>query len=282
VRSIELTFDPEDRPRLLQHVVDAARDAGAQIMRLYGERGGWALRLKDDRSPVTQADERAEALIVGRLEQLSLPWPIVAEEAAAAGRAPQAADRFWLVDPLDGTKEFIGGNGEFTVNIALIEGGVPVLGVVYAPAIDRLFAGIEGQGASCEQGGVRRDIACREAPAEGLTVVASRSHGDAAALEAWLASTQVARVVGAGSSLKFCLVACGEADSYPRLGPTMEWDTAAGHAVLLAAGGDVFCLSGQALRYGKPGYRNPHFVARPLHGPAGEGQARRSDPEYAR
>ncbi len=192
--------------------------------------------------------------------------PVVAEEAMAAGQDTQVARRFWLVDPLDGTREFISRNGEFTVNIALIEDGVPVLGVVWAPALRRLFAGATGRGAFEEDAQGRRAIACRPAPAEGLSVVASRSHGDAAALGAFLAGHNVASLTSAGSSLKLCLVAAGEADLYPRLGRTMEWDTAAGHAVVLAAGGQVTRLGGEALRYGKPGFENPHFYAsgRPL------------------
>jgi 3'(2'), 5'-bisphosphate nucleotidase len=223
---------------------------------------------KADESPVTEADERAEALIVPALQALAPDVPVVAEEAVAAGGMPVVGDRFWLVDPLDGTREFIGRNGEFTVNIALICDGAPVLGVVYAPALDRLFAGASGAGAAdgpalawVEQGGERRAIGCRPVPAEGLTVVASRSHGDAAALDAFLAGRRVAALARAGSSLKLCLIAAGEADLYPRLGRTMEWDIAAGHAVLVAAGGQVTRLDGAPLRYGKPGFENPHFVA---------------------
>jgi 3'(2'), 5'-bisphosphate nucleotidase len=188
--------------------------------------------------------------------------PIVAEEAVAGGATPQVGDWFWLVDPLDGTKEFISRNGEFTVNIALIHRGVPVLGVVQAPALGRLYVGVLGQGAWLEDASGRRPIHCRAVPAEGLTVVASRSHGDAAALDAFLAGRKVAALANAGSSLKLCLVAAGEADLYPRLGRTMEWDIAAGHAVLSAAGGDVSTIDQRPLRYGKPGFENPHFVAR--------------------
>jgi 3'(2'), 5'-bisphosphate nucleotidase len=226
----------------------------------------FAVRGKSDASPVTEADERAEAVIVQRLRALTPDIPIVAEEAVAAGQVPEVGHRFWLVDPLDGTKEFASRNGEFTVNIALIDGGVPVLGVVLAPAIGRLFAGAAGLGALAEQGGSRRAIRCRAVPAEGLTVVSSRSHGDAAALDAFLAGRRVAASVNAGSSLKLCLLAAGEADLYPRFGRTMEWDIAAGHAVLLAAGGRVVTLQGEPLRYGKPGFENPHFVAEGLQG----------------
>ncbi len=244
---------------LLEPVIEVARRAGEVVMSVYA--GDFAVRGKDDASPVTEADERAEAIIVPALQALTPQTPVVAEEAVAAGNCPAVGDRFWLVDPLDGTKEFISRNGEFTVNIALIEHGVPVLGVVLAPALGRLFAGVVGQGAFVEEGGQRRAIACRRPPPEGLTVVASRSHGDAAALDAFLQGRTVASLKNAGSSLKLCLVATGEADLYPRLGRTMEWDIAAGHAVLSAAGGGVKEISGTPLRYGKPEFSNPHFVA---------------------
>lgn len=248
-----------DRAALLERLSPLMREAGSVIMEIYAT--DFEVNAKGDASPVTQADAKAEALILEGLQKLAPEIPVVAEEAVAAGHVPEVADRFWLVDPLDGTKEFISRNGEFTVNIALVEQGVPVLGLVYAPALDRLYVGAEGVGARLEERGHGRDIACRNVPDEGLTVVASRSHGDAAALDAFLAGRKVAKNVSAGSSLKLCLVACGEADLYPRLGRTMEWDIAAGHAVLRAAGGRVTDLSGAELRYGKPGFDNPHFVA---------------------
>ncbi len=243
----------------LEAVCGIARQAGEVVMAIYAS--DFEVRGKADASPVTLADERAEAVIVAALRELAPGVPIVAEEAVAAGQVPQSAARFWLVDPLDGTKEFISRNGEFTVNIALVEDGTPVLGVVLAPAIGRLFAGRVGHGAWVEEGGGRCPIRCRQVPPEGLTVVASRSHGDAAALDAFLGGRPVAALRNAGSSLKLCLVAAGEADLYPRLGRTMEWDIAAGHAVLAAAGGRVTDLDGAPLRYGKPGFDNPHFVA---------------------
>ncbi len=220
-----------------------------------------AVNSKADKSPVTEADVRAEAIIVAALRALTPEIPIVAEEAVAAGDLPTVSAVFWLVDPLDGTKEFIGRNGEFTVNIALVRQGVPVMGVVFAPALHRLFGGAQETGAFVEEGAGRRPIHCRGTPPEGLTVVASRSHGDAAALDAFLSGRKVASLISAGSSLKLCLVAAGEADLYPRLGRTMEWDIAAGHAVLLAAGGRVTDTGGKVLAYGKPGFENPHFVA---------------------
>jgi 3'(2'), 5'-bisphosphate nucleotidase len=250
-------------PELLNALTDLVREAGAVVMAVYAT--DFHVRGKDDASPVTEADERAEAVILAGLARLTPDIPVVAEEAVAAGKTPDVGERFWLVDPLDGTKEFISRNGEFTVNIALVERGVPVLGVVLAPALGaqgRLYAGAAGHGAWLDDGQGRRAIACRAVPAEGLTVVASRSHGDAAALDAFLAGRKVASTTNAGSSLKLCLVAAGDADLYPRLGRTMEWDIAAGHAVLLAAGGAVRRVSdGMPLTYGKPGFDNPHFAA---------------------
>lgn len=244
---------------LLEDLIPVAREAGRIIMEIYAT--DFAVRGKNDASPVTEADEKAEAVILAALAILTPEIPVISEEAAAAGPIAHVAGRFWLVDPLDGTKEFINRNGEFTVNIALIDERRPVLGVVLAPALDRLFAGALGCGAFVEEAGVRQAIACRAVPTEGLTVVASRSHGDAQALDEFLAGRPVAKLVSAGSSLKLCLVASGEADLYPRLGRTMEWDIAAGDAVLRAAGGRVRTLTGEDLLYAKPGLDNPHFYA---------------------
>jgi 3'(2'), 5'-bisphosphate nucleotidase len=246
-------------PQLRDAMVALCREAGRAVLEVYAT--DFEVHSKDDHSPVTQADERSEAVILDALRRLTPDIPVVSEEAVAAGSSPRAGALFWLVDPLDGTREFISRNGEFTINIALIQDGYPVLGVVHAPAIDRLYGGGRGLGAFVEHGGVRRPIWARRAPADGLTVVASRSHGDAAALAAFLAGMTVRETRSGGSSLKLCLVAEGEADLYPRLGRTMEWDIAAGHAVLNAAGGEVRTLAGQPLRYGKPGFENPHFVA---------------------
>lgn len=248
-------------PELLDDLASLARQAGAVVMAVYAT--DFAVRGKGDASPVTEADERAEAVILAGLAKLAPDIPVVAEESVAVGRTPDVSGgRFWLVDPLDGTKEFVSRNGEFTVNVAWIQDGAPRLGVVLAPAQGRLWAGVVGQGAWVEDGEGRRAIAVRRPPAEGLTVVASRSHGDEAALSRFLQGRPVARVVQAGSSLKLCLVAEGQADLYPRQGRTMEWDIAAGQAVLEAAGGQVLTLEGTPLRYGKPGFENPHFVAR--------------------
>lgn len=264
--------DPHDLTTLLDRVAALVRDAGDTVMAIY--RSDFTVQDKADASPVTLADQQAEAVILAGLRALTPEWPVVAEEAVAAGGLPDLAGarRFWLVDPLDGTREFVARNGEFTVNVALVEDGRPVLGVVLAPALPgapaggRLWAGAAGAGAWTEDAGGRRAIACRRVPAEGWTVLASRSHGDAAALDGFLAAhpagRRLARLDNAGSSLKLCLVAEGRADLYPRLGRTMAWDIAAAHAVLAAAGGSVQRLDdGQALRYGGGGFENPHFVA---------------------
>jgi 3'(2'), 5'-bisphosphate nucleotidase len=251
------------RLELLERVDAIALAAGRVVMEVYATE--FDVHAKDDASPVTVADQRAEALIVAALEALAPGIPIVAEEAVAAGHVPDIADRFWLVDPLDGTKEFIKRNGEFTVNIALIEDEVPVLGVVCAPALGELYAGATGTGAYARGGGgAKRPLSCRAVPTEGHTVVASASHGDPGLLEGFLKDQLVASRRAIGSSLKLCLVAAGEADLYPRFGRTMEWDVAAGHAVLAAAGGSVTDFAGVPLRYGKPGFENPAFVARGL------------------
>ena len=244
---------------LLDDLVPLIRAAGEQVMAVYAT--DFDVERKGDASPVTQADQQAETLILAGLARLAPEIPVVAEEAAAAGHVPEVGARFWLVDPLDGTKEFISRNGEFTVNIALVEDGAPVLGLVLAPALGRLFGGARGLGAWVDDAQGRRPIATRSPPPSGLTVVASRSHGDEGALDAFLAGRSVAARTNAGSSLKLCLVAAGEADVYPRLGRTMEWDIAAGDAVLRAAGGRTQTLDGAPLRYGKPGFDNPHFAA---------------------
>jgi len=237
-----------------------AAEAGAVVMRHYGTSEA---RAKDDRSPVTDADEEAEALILAQLAEHFPGVPVVAEEMMAAGAEVAAASHFFLVDPLDGTREFLSGNGEFTVNIAEVKDGVPVMGVVYAPAKNRLFVGGLEDGAfemAGDLSGVRA-IAVRATPADGLVAVGSRSHNDAKT-EEFLKQFVVKNFVSAGSSLKFCLVAAGEADLYARAGRTMEWDTAAGQAVLLAAGGSMKLWDGTPFTYGKPGFENPGFVAR--------------------
>jgi 3'(2'), 5'-bisphosphate nucleotidase len=244
----------------LAEVVAIARAAGEHVMEVYS--GECAVQTKADGSPVTAADHRAQEVICAGLARLDSETPVVDEEdCRLTSDEVRAFGRFWLVDPLDGTKEFLNRNGEFTINIGLIEDERPVLGVVFAPALGRLFAGAPGSGAVVEDAEGRRGLSARTAPAEGITVVSSRSHGDPDALSRCLAGHKVAASICAGSSLKFCLVAAGEADIYPRFGRTMEWDTAAGDAILRAAGGTVTDLEGRALTYGKPGFANPHFVA---------------------
>jgi 3'(2'), 5'-bisphosphate nucleotidase len=244
--------------------------AGDIVMRHYasGDVANWK---KDDASPCTAADQDAERFILAELMKAAPGVPVVAEEQAAGGATPAIGAHFFLVDPLDGTKEFLNRNGEFTVNIAEIENGVPVRGVVYAPAKHRLFVGelaggafeLELHSGAALDWSAARPIHVRKPDAGGMIAVASRSHRDSKTDE-YLAHYNVKDCVTAGSSLKFCLVAAGEADIYPRHGRTMEWDTAAGHAVLAAAGGSVTKLDGSPFLYGKAaeGFANPFFVAK--------------------
>ncbi len=240
---------------LARSLAEIAHEAGHVILKHYA--GALKARAKPDLSPVTAADEEAEALIVRRLGEVAPDVPIIAEEETARGKVPRLGARFFLVDPLDGTKEFLKRNGEFTVNIALIEGRRPVCGVVLAPASARLFIGdgangafeLEAPGGAKLHLGAARAIKARPAPREGLVAVISRTHRDAKT-EEYLARYPVARLLAAGSSLKFGLVAAGEADLYPRHGPTMEWDTAAGQAVLEAAGGSVNGVDGTPGHHG--------------------------------
>jgi 3'(2'), 5'-bisphosphate nucleotidase len=247
-----------DDPALLILATDLAERAGAEIRAIRDR--GFQVHRKADHSVVTEADHAAEAIILAGLRQVLPGCTVVAEEEAAGGTVTVATDEFWLVDPLDGTREFTSGGDDFAVNIGLVRNGRPVLGVVGVPATGEVFGGIVGVGAWRLKDGVRTPIAARRAPPEGLTVVASRHHGDQVRLDAFLGGRTVVRVVNFGSSLKFCRVAEGEADLYPRFGRTMEWDTCAPHAVLEAAGGSVETVDGTPLRYGKPGWDNPHFV----------------------
>ncbi len=254
-----LTAGPLPLDSLLAELTPLIRAAGALVMGVYAT--DFQVEIKGDESPVTVADQRAEKVIFAGLKRIAPDIPVVGEEAASAGDIPDVSNRFWLVDPIDGTKEFINRNGEFTVNIALIDHGVPVLGLVLAPALDTLYTGAAGAGAWVEVGGERRSICARSEPADGLTVVGSRHHGNDAAVDAFLAGRRVAAHRMVGSSLKLCLLAEGLADVYPRFGRTMEWDTAAGDAVLRAAGGAVLTLAGDLLAYAKPGFENPDFAA---------------------
>lgn len=252
----------------VQILLAIAQLAAQDIMAVYAS--DFAVATKADLSPVTEADALAEKTILKGLARHWPDIPVLAEEQTAAGVIPILGKRFFLVDPLDGTKEFLSRNGEFTVNIALIENALPVCGVVYAPAINRMFWGDKPTGAAMATlaptdsliGMKWQEIKVRPAPGDGLTVVASRSHSDEAT-EAFLAKHNVKKRTSAGSSLKFCLVAAGEADLYPRFGRTMEWDTGAGQAVLEAAGGKVCQQDGKPLIYGKVkrGFDNPAFIA---------------------
>ena len=249
-----------DLRALTEEVREIAAAASREVIRVYET--AFEVHEKDDASPVTEADVAAEEVIVAALQSLTPDIPIVAEKAVSGGALPdRIGSQFWLVDPLDGTREFISRNGEFTVNIALIAAGEPVLGVVQAPARGLTY-GASGPGEAWRErdGGGRDRIAVRAPPDEGLTVVASRSHRDERT-DRYLEQFRVRELVSAGSSLKLCMVAEGSADLYPRLGRTMEWDIAAGHAVLRAAGGTVTTLDGEPLTYGKPGLENPDFVA---------------------
>jgi 3'(2'), 5'-bisphosphate nucleotidase len=248
-----------DDDALLALARDLAMKAGQAILDVRAR--GFAVASKADYSPVTEADHAAEAIILAGLRAALPGAVVVAEEEVAAGHVVGPAAEFWLVDPLDGTREFTAGRDEFTVNIALVRDGRPVLGVVHVPATGETFYGIVGRGAAKSDASGRRPIAARRPPPEGLTVLASRSHANAAGEQDFLRGRKVAQVANYGSSLKFCRMAEGKADLYPRLGRTMEWDTAAAQAVLEAAGGAVRNLDGTPLGYGKPGWENPHFYA---------------------
>lgn len=252
-----MAFDitPDGCDRLL----DLARRAGDVIMDIY--QTDFEVRSKSDSSPVTLADERAEELILADLESYAPEVPRVGEESYAAGDRPDiSGGEFWLIDALDGTKEFTNRGGEFTVNIALIRGGIPVFGVVYAPAIRDTYWGSKDGAFQSLDGGLPEPIAARVPAADGVVVLTSKSHRSNET--DFLNDYTVKEERHASSSIKFCVVATGEADLYPRLGPTHEWDTAAGHAVLLAAGGSVSTLEGDPLQYGKEDLWNPHFLAR--------------------
>ncbi len=251
----------ENPTKLIAQLQDVARQAGAKIMEVYHASAETSFKNKADGSPVTVADEAAEAVILPALKMLAPEITIISEENAASHNLTPP-DQFFLVDPLDGTKEFLrrDGLGSFTVNIALVEHGAPVLGVVFAPALNRMFSGIVGQGATETTADNMRSISIRPVPATGAIAVASRSHRDAETNQ-WLEDNGIVDTISTGSSLKFCLVACGDADVYPRFGPTMEWDTAAGDAVLRAAGGKVTNPAGDLFQYAKKDYRNSAFVA---------------------
>ena len=247
-----------DRARLVDELAVAAREAGDAILELV--RRGFEVESKRDSSPVTEADRAAELVILAALAKAAPGVPVVAEEEVAAGRIPELGDTYFLVDPLDGTKEFVRGGDDYTVNIGLIERGLPTLGVVFAPASGRLHGGSVGDGAWVDEGQGKTPIRTRPR-GELTTAVASKSHLNQATVDYLEAAVGNCGFVSVGSSLKLCILAEGKADIYPRAAPTSEWDTAAGHAVLLAAGGLVDGADGEALRYGKPAFLNRAFVA---------------------
>jgi 3'(2'), 5'-bisphosphate nucleotidase len=247
-----------DYDRLLDDIAEAAREAGAAILEIV--RRGFDVEQKRDSSPVTEADRAAELIILAALARAAPGVPVIAEEEVAAGRIPAHGDVYFLVDPLDGTKEFVRGGDDFTVNIGLIENGSPKMGAVFAPATGRLHGGCVGEGAWVDKGQGRQPIRTRSR-GEQVTAVASKSHLNQATVDYLQEAVGTCGYLAIGSSLKFCIVAEGKADIYPRASPTSEWDTAAGHAVLLAAGGLVDGPDGTPLRYGKSAFLNRAFVA---------------------
>ena len=246
----------------VENVIDIAKEAGQIILTCYQDMD---VQYKDDHSPVTKADILANQLILERLRQLSPNIPIISEEDANLMPSDDVRKGlFWLVDPLDGTKSYIKKTGEFTVNIALIDEGIPIGGVVYLPAFDQYyFTDASNRAYKMKGGEIRETIRVRSMPKQGYSVVASKSHRTQATNDYIATLKPVYNIVAAGSSLKFCLIAEGKADIYPRFGRTMEWDTAAGDAVLRAAGGMVFLADDPAnsLTYGKNHFENPHFIA---------------------
>jgi 3'(2'), 5'-bisphosphate nucleotidase len=244
--------------RFVDDLAVAATEAGEAILEIV--RRGFDVETKNDSSPVTEADRAAELIILAGLARAAPGIPVIAEEEVAAGRIPAHDETYFLVDPLDGTKEFVRGGDDYTVNIGLIEHGTPKLGVVFAPATGRLHGGCVGEGAWVDEGQGRRPIYTR-ARGELTTAVASKSHLNQATVDYLEAAVGNCGYVSIGSSLKFCILAEGQADIYPRAAPTSEWDTAAGHAILLAAGGLVDGPDGAPLRYGKRAFLNRAFVA---------------------
>ena len=251
-----------DENQLLEALVVTARAAGAEILKLVA--AGFEVETKRDQSPVTICDRAAEKIILHALAEAAPGVPVIAEEEVAAGRIPAHDDTYFLVDPLDGTKEFVRGGDDYTVNIGLIAEGKPKLGVVFQPATGILWGGLvgaDGDGhAFVDEGGSRRPIHCRPLGAK-RAAIASKSHYNQATDDYLAEAVGMCDHVSIGSSLKFCIVAEGKADIYPRLSPTSEWDTAAGHAVLLAAGGRVDGLDGAPLQYGKKAFLNLGFCA---------------------
>lgn len=255
-------------PALCNQVRRLAVEAGNLTLDYFDESGFDDAMIKEDGSPLTIADQKAEILITKALKQITPEVLIVGEEAAAEGYRPDLSNQeyFWLVDPLDGTKEFVSGSGDYTVNIALIKNNIPVLGVVYAPVHGELYAAC-GEGTAIrwlEDNDTEKKISVRPLQDKGLIIIASKSHGKGQRLDDFLSNYKVNKITQRGSSLKMCAIAAGKADMYPRFGSTCEWDTAAAHAILNAAGGCITDMDGNDLRYGgfDPKFLNPEFVAR--------------------
>jgi 3'(2'), 5'-bisphosphate nucleotidase len=250
----------QDDATLLNLAADLAWQAAEVILALRAR--GCVTEAKADRSPVTEADRQAEAVIVRGLRRATPHIEIVAEEEISAGHVPRAASTYWMVDPLDGTRDFVALRDGFTVNIGLVRDGRPVLGIVAVPAYAELFGGLVGSGAWKQDGAGRHPIHVRRPPASGLAVLSSRHSADDTALRAALGDAPVASITQLGSALKFCRLAEGAADRYIRLGRTMEWDTAGPEAVLTAAGGSLRLMDGGPLPYEKPDWANPPFICR--------------------
>ncbi|MEZ5758038.1 MAG: 3'(2'),5'-bisphosphate nucleotidase CysQ [Emcibacteraceae bacterium] len=257
-----MTQSPYDQ--YLGILPNSAIEAGEKIMEIRGGKVG--VSYKDDQTPVTIADQAAEKIILRDLMKIAPEIPVIAEESASRGYIPKVSDKFWLIDPLDGTKEFIAGGTDFTVNIGLIENGNPTFGIIYTPASGDLYITKNPTTATVQKVkggkliGEEKRIKVRKADKDNLTVLASKSHLDEKT-RAFLDTLNIKNKTSAGSSLKFCVVATGKADIYPRFGPTMEWDIAAGHAILNAAGGSVTNPDGTPFKYNKPEFRNGPFIA---------------------
>lgn len=257
----------EHLPALCNIVRRVALEAGELTLEYFDESGYQGADAKSDGSPVTIADRKAEALIYKALKDTLPDVPIIGEEAASDGKLPDVSDKgyFWLVDPIDGTRQFVDGSGEYTVNIGLIKDGLPVLGVVYAPVPGELYAAA-GEGTAIrwlEDSDKEKPIKVRQPPRQGLTVMGSVSRPGGKRMENYLGQFKIEKVIKRGSSLKFCAVAAGKADLYPLFGESCEWDTAAAHAILLGAGGVITDVRGNPVTYGgaRPGFLNPELIA---------------------
>lgn len=255
-----------DHPEALVNTITRiAIEAGNITLKYYDEAGYQGAEIKGDGSPVTKADKEAEAYIIEQLQAMAPDVPIVGEESYHLLKDVDLSGRFWLVDPLDGTKEFVAGGEDYTVNIALIENGEPIMGVIAAPVLGEVFMGHRDMGARkwSDDNDSYKDIRVRTVPARGYTAIVSRSRGNTPEMQTFLEQFKLDKTISRGSSLKICAVADGRADLYPGLGLTCEWDLAAGHAILKAAGGNIFTLEGQQISYGHIDrkFLNPNFLA---------------------